>query len=111
MKRTLIIVCIIIAAVVGAVAITYFYQYQGEHYVATDDAQVKADTVTVSPQLTGAIDTWNVAVGDTVTAGQILGTQETDTAKASMNLPAQASTQPSAQPGSSNASGASASPT
>ena len=85
MKKIFTIVCIIIAAVVGGSLITYYYQYQGEHFVATEDAQIKADLVTVSPQITGAVQTWTVRVGDTVTAGEILGTQETDTAKAGMS--------------------------
>jgi multidrug resistance efflux pump len=78
-KRNIIIIAIIIVALIGGGGIMYYYNYQNSHYISTDDAQVTADMVTVTPQINGAIKSWRAKVGETVTKGQVLGTQETDT--------------------------------
>lgn len=84
MKRNIIIIAIIIVALIGGGGIIYYYNYQNSHFISTDDAQVSADMVTVTPQLNGGIKSWNVKPGDTVTKGQVLGSQETDTMLSSM---------------------------
>lgn len=80
MKRTLIIALIIVLAFAGGGGMVYYFDYQNNHYVSTDDAQVSADMITITPQLTGRIDDWTAKVGDWVNSGDIIGNQETDTA-------------------------------
>lgn len=77
MKRTSIIITIIVLAVIIGGGIGYYYSFESSHYVATDDARVTADMLTVTPSITGAVTDWNVKVGDIVTQGQILGKQDT----------------------------------
>jgi multidrug resistance efflux pump len=81
-RRTIIILAIgVIAA--GALVIAGVYHYEGRHYVSTDDARVAADLVSISPQLTGSILSWQVNEGDLVKAGQVLGRQDLGTALSS----------------------------
>jgi multidrug resistance efflux pump len=84
MKRNIIIIAIIVVALIGGGGIAYYYNYQNSHFISTDDAQVTADMVTVTPQISGGIKDWSATVGETVTKGQVLGSQETDTMLGSM---------------------------
>ena len=78
-KRTIIVIVIIVLALAVGGGIAYYYNYENSHYITTDDAQISADMLTITPQITGAIQDWNVKAGDKVTKGEVLGTQETDT--------------------------------
>jgi multidrug resistance efflux pump len=81
-RRTIIILALgVIAA--GGLGIAGYYSYQGRHYVSTDDARVAADLVSISPQLTGGILSWQAIEGDLVKAGQVLGRQDLGTALSS----------------------------
>ncbi len=84
MKRKLIIIGAILLAVALGGGIVFYYNYQNGHYVTTDDAQVSANMVTITPQIDGAITAWAVDVGDQVTKDEVVGTQETDTELSSM---------------------------
>jgi len=50
--------------------------YESANYFTTQDAQVAADTVTIIPEVTARIKSWDVREGDPVEAGQVLGRQE-----------------------------------
>ena len=78
-KRNIIIIVILVVAIIGGCGIAYGYNYQNSHFITTDDAQVSADMVTVTPMISGGIKQWDATVGKTVTKGQVLGSQETDT--------------------------------
>lgn len=84
MKRELIITGIIVLALIIGGGIAFYYSYENSHYVKTDDAQISADMLTVTPQINGAITQWNVKVGEQVTKGEVLGTQEINTMLGSM---------------------------
>ncbi|HEX3011404.1 MAG TPA: efflux RND transporter periplasmic adaptor subunit, partial [Syntrophomonadaceae bacterium] len=59
----------------GIIAISY-YIYESINFFSTQDAQVTADTVTITPEITGKLKEWNVSEGDFVKNGQILGRQD-----------------------------------
>jgi len=65
--------------VIGGLAGLGWYFYQSVNFFSTDNAQVTADMITVIPQVAGKLTSWNVNVGDSVKAGQVLGTQDVST--------------------------------
>lgn len=84
MKKNIIIICIVVVALLLGGGIAYYYSYQGAHFVTTEDAQVSADMLPVTPLLNGGITAWSAKVGDQVKAGDVLGTQETNTQLSAM---------------------------
>ncbi|MGD0153024.1 MAG: efflux RND transporter periplasmic adaptor subunit [Thermacetogeniaceae bacterium] len=74
-KRTVIAIVIAVAAL-GVLGIVGYYWYEGTHYVSTEDARVAADTVTVTPEISGKLLQWQVREGDTVKAGDVIGQQD-----------------------------------
>jgi multidrug resistance efflux pump len=72
MKRIAIslIVIVFLVAAIGAGA---YYWHQNSLYVTTDNAQIKADIVTVYAKQTGKITDWALSTGDKVSANQLLG--------------------------------------
>ena len=66
-----ILVFIAMAAIAGGVV---YWVYDGYMYYRTDDAQVTGQIVNVSSPASGTLSSLNVAVGQTVSAGQTLGT-------------------------------------
>ncbi len=76
MSRRTIIIISAAAILAGTLAIALYYRHQGLSYVSTDDARVAADVVAVTPEIPGAIISWQAAEGDVVQAGQVLGRQD-----------------------------------
>lgn len=74
MKAVLIIVLLIVLAGGGGTA--YYLFYQDSHFFSTENAQVAADMITITPEVTGKLTRWDVKEGDEVKAGQILGHQD-----------------------------------
>ncbi|MCR4431486.1 MAG: efflux RND transporter periplasmic adaptor subunit [Tepidanaerobacteraceae bacterium] len=70
--KTVAIIFAILVLTGGAVGLFYFF-YQDSHFFSTENAQVSADMVTVTPEVTGKVANWNVKVGDDVKAGQVIG--------------------------------------
>lgn len=70
--KTVAIIFAILVLTGGASGLFYFF-YQDSHFFSTENAQVSADMVTVTPEVTGKVANWNVKVGDDVKAGQVLG--------------------------------------
>lgn len=68
-----------VAILIGGLAGLVYYVYQSMYYFSTEDAQVTADMVTLTPEITGKVKSWEVKEGDTVAAGQVLGRQDTGT--------------------------------
>ncbi len=66
-----------VLVVLGAGAIVGLYAYNGSHYVSTDNARIAANTAPVTPEIPGRVLSWDVAVGSTVQAGQIIGQLDT----------------------------------
>ncbi|MCR4436097.1 MAG: efflux RND transporter periplasmic adaptor subunit [Clostridiales bacterium] len=70
------VIVLVAAALVGGGSALYYYIYQDTHFFTTENAQVAADMITITPEVTGKITSWNVKEGDDVKAGQVLGHQD-----------------------------------
>jgi multidrug resistance efflux pump len=90
MSRKNIILIVIGIAVVAVAAIVGWYWYEGTRYVATDDARVAADVVSVSPEIVGKLVEWRVREGDKVAKDDVLGRQDLGSALTSGALNPQA---------------------
>lgn len=66
----------IILAIIGGGYALYYNIYQDTHFFSTENAQMTADMVTVTPEVTGKIQSWNVKEGDYVKKGQVIGRQD-----------------------------------
>lgn len=74
--RRRIILIVIAVAVLSVAAIVGYYAYEGARYVATDDARIAADVVSVSPEIVGKLLEWRVKEGDRVSKDDVLGRQD-----------------------------------
>jgi multidrug resistance efflux pump len=90
MSRKQIIISVIAIVVLAVAAIAGWYWYQGAHYVATNDARVSADLVSISPEIVGKLLEWRVKEGDTVAKDDVLGRQDLESALTSGALNPQA---------------------
>ena len=86
MERKRIIIIVIAIAVLAVAAIVGWYAYEGARYVATDDARVAADVVSVSPEIVGKLLEWRVKEGDMVAKDDVLGRQDLGAALTSAAL-------------------------
>lgn len=75
-KRKILIIGILITMVTVLSGIIFYYWYENNYYVSTDDARVSADLVNVTPQIQGKLLELNVDQGDSVTKNQILARQD-----------------------------------
>lgn len=73
--RTALIILVVLI-IIGGLAGVWYYDYQGANYFYTDNAQVTADMITIIPQVTGKLTSWDVKEGDYVKTGQVLGVQD-----------------------------------
>src|SRR5215467_473611 len=74
MRRLILVPLLIVVAVLaigGGIAYVIYNNYM---FYNTDDAQVNGTIVNVSAPTTGVLTTLSVKVGDTVSAGQAIGT-------------------------------------
>lgn len=78
-KHKILFLMLGVVIVIGGLSWLGWYIYQGVNYFYTDNAQVTADMITVIPEVTGKLTSWNVAVGNNVKAGQVLGVQDVST--------------------------------
>lgn len=85
-KARLIILVVLVLALAGGGWALYNYVYDSTHYLRTENAQVMADMVAVSPLVTGKLTDWSVKEGDIVKNGQVLGRQDTGTLVSSSSL-------------------------
>lgn len=75
-KMKIVAVLIAVLAVLGGGGALYYYLYQDSHFFSTENAQVTANMITITPEVTGKILAWNVKEGDEIKTGQILGRQD-----------------------------------
>ncbi|MBO8137995.1 MAG: HlyD family secretion protein [Desulfotomaculum sp.] len=54
-------------------AVSFYYWYQNEHYVTTEDARVDGDIVKVSPEITGKIIELPVEENQYLNEGELIG--------------------------------------
>lgn len=77
LKNILMIVGVLI--LIGGIAGISYYVYESINYFSTQNASVTSDMVTITPEITGKVNNWDVKTGDYVKAGQILGKQDVTT--------------------------------
>lgn len=53
-----------------------WFVYDSMNFFTTENAQITADMITITPEITGKLKIWDVQEGDMVTTGQILGRQD-----------------------------------
>lgn len=75
-KFKAILIIILVLALAGGGAGVYNYFYQASNFFSTEDAQVTANMVTVTPEVTGKVKSWDIKEGEYVKAGQVLGRQD-----------------------------------
>jgi len=85
-KAKLILIIIVALLILGGVATLIYYNYEDTHFLTTENAQVMADMVSVSPLVTGKLLSWDAKEGDMVKTGQILGRQDTASLVSSSSL-------------------------
>lgn len=71
--RAILLQVVVLVVIVAAAVIAASFWYQGQYYVHSQDAQVTAPMAPVGSLVAGTLSSWNVRVGDQVSAGQTLG--------------------------------------
>lgn len=89
-KVKTVLVVLVILALLGGGGGLYYYLYEDSHFYYTDDAQVTANFVTITPMVTGKVTNWDIQEGDSVKAGQVLGHQDISTLVTSSAINSQA---------------------
>lgn len=72
--RGIVIQVAVFVVLLAALALGLDFWYQGQNYVQTADAQVSAPIAPLGALATGTLLTWTAQAGQSVAAGQILGT-------------------------------------
>ncbi len=75
-KMKAIMSVVLLLLIVGGAYWGYQFYYQSSHYFITEDAQIAANMITITPEITGKVDSWNVKEGDMIKEGAILGVQD-----------------------------------
>ncbi len=74
LKIALLILAVLIL-VGGGTGISY-YVYESINFFSTENARITADMITLTPEVTGKVKSWDIKEGDYVKAGQVLGKQD-----------------------------------
>ena len=75
-KKRKILITIGIVMIAALSGIVFYYWYDNNYFVSTDDARVTGDLIKVSPQISGKLLEFNLEEGDNVSQDQIMGRQE-----------------------------------
>lgn len=86
-KKTKAVLSVILILLIGGSGyFGYSYWYDSVHYFKTDNASVTANTVTITPLVSGNVLSWDIKEGDNVSAGQKLGRQDLENLIQSNNI-------------------------
>ncbi len=88
--RILVINLAILVVLAGAAAIGYWYWYQGYHYVSTGNASVAAPMATLLAPASGKLSGWTTVMGDSVSAGETMGSIVVSSQTGSTTVPIKA---------------------
>jgi len=72
-KRKTIIRFILCAMLITLGGVGFYYWYNNEHFVSTEDAKVDGDFISIAPQVSGKLLEFNAKEGETAVKNQILG--------------------------------------
>ncbi|WP_026889032.1 HlyD family secretion protein [Clostridium beijerinckii] len=72
-KRKIIILCILCAMLITLGGVGFYYWYNNEHFVSTEDAKVDGDFISIAPQVSGKLLEFNAKEGETAVKNQIIG--------------------------------------
>ena len=78
-KKKWIAAALALAILTGGLFWLYSYLLDSVNFFTTDNASVTANTVVITPLMTGNVLSWNVKEGDSVKSGQVLGRQDLGT--------------------------------
>ncbi len=87
MRRVILVPVLITVALLAIIGGIAYWIYNGYMYYGTDDAQVGGQIVTINAPATGQLQTFTVKQGDTVTAGQTIGTISSTSAATATTTP------------------------
>lgn len=76
-RRIILFNVIGLLVLLGILYAGYTFYYRGIHYVTTSNAFIEGQEVPIAAQFAGNLSSWNVQNGQTVTAGQKLGQEDT----------------------------------
>lgn len=76
-RRIVLLNIIALIVLLGVVYGGYNWYYQNTHYVSTNNAFVQGDEYPLNAEFAGNLTDWSVKNGDTVSAGQVLGHEDT----------------------------------
>jgi multidrug resistance efflux pump len=76
MKMKTVLISIFVFALIIGVGITGYFIYEDYYFFSTENAQVTANMITITPEVTGKVIKWDVKEGDNVKSGQVLGHQD-----------------------------------
>lgn len=80
MRRLILVPVLVVVALLAIAAGVGYWIYNGYTYYTTDDAQVSGQLVNVAATQAGQLTAMNVKLGDTVSAGEVIGTIATTSA-------------------------------
>ena len=75
-KLKAVIAVVLLLIVLGGGGGLYYYFYQDSNYFTTENAQVTANMISLTPEVTGKVASWEVKEGDFVKSGQVIGRQD-----------------------------------
>ena len=76
-KRKTIILLILCAMLITLGGVGFYYWYNNENFVSTEDAKVDGDFISITPQVSGKLLEFNAKEGDKDVKDQILGRLDT----------------------------------
>ena len=91
LKKILILIAII--AVLGGAGTGAYFIYEGMNYISTDNAQITANIISITPEVTGKLTSWDIQEGDTVKKDQVLGKQDISSLISSSSINSQTMTE------------------
>lgn len=77
-KRKTIILLILCAMLITLGGVGFYYWYNNENFVSTEDAKVDGDFISITPQVSGKLLEFNAKEGDKDVKDQILGRLDTN---------------------------------
>ncbi len=83
MKKKIILLVVIVLVVAIGAGVFYYFHNKSANFFTTENAKISADSVTITPLLTGSVLSWDIKEGDEVHKGQLLGRQDTSTSMTS----------------------------